>query len=337
MNPIELQPMRFGRSHNPESEPPAFDLEGDLVGADLAGADLAGVDLSGRDLTGADLSGADLSDCRLNGAILRDASLARAKLERAQFLGADLSGADLTDAAGHHAVFGRASLSDAILFGASLEDATFAHADLSNADLRAAHLDRARLREAKLVGTDLTRAQLLEADLTRADLTGTTFRDVDLRRSRVKAVTGFSTADWIGVDVMDVDYAGAYMVRRTIMDQNYLYEFRHKNRLNSYIYQIWWITSDCGRSFVRWATWTFAIAVLFALAYTRLEMDYGPYETVLSPLYYSVVTLTTLGFGDALPAGPVAQALSMAEVVIGHVMLGGMLSIFATKMGRRAA
>ena len=337
MNPIEVQPRPGDQSRNGGEVAAVTDLERDLVGANLAGRNLAGQDLSGRDLSGADLSGADLTDCRFNGAILRDAVLARAQLDQAQFLGADLTGADLSEVVGDNAVFGRANLNEASLFSASLDDATFAHADLTNADLRAAQLERARLREAKLIGTDLTRARIPEADLTRANLDRAVLRDVDMRRSRMKSVTGYSTTDWIGVDVLDVDYAGAYMVRRTIMDQNYLYEFRHKNRLNGMIYQIWWITSDCGRSFVRWATWTFALAILFALVYTRLDMDYGPYESVLSPLYYSVVTMTTLGFGDALPASPVAQVFSMAEVVIGHVMLGGMLSIFATKMGRRAA
>jgi voltage-gated potassium channel Kch len=53
-------------------------------------------------------------------------------------------------------------------------------------------------------------------------------------------------------------------------------------------------------------------------------------------LYYSVVTLTTLGYGDVVPASPTAQVLAMCEVVLGYVMLGGLLSIFSNKMSRRA-
>ena len=53
-------------------------------------------------------------------------------------------------------------------------------------------------------------------------------------------------------------------------------------------------------------------------------------------MYFSVVTLTTLGFGDVLPASVSAQVVVIAEVIIGYMMLGGLLSIFATKMGRRA-
>jgi hypothetical protein len=262
--------------------------------------------------------------------------LVDATLNEAQLLGADLTGADLTNANAFSVMFGRSDLTDAVLFNATLNDATLSHANLTGADLRTANLEGARLREATLVRADFSRARMNGADLTQADVDHAVFRDTDLSRSRVKAVTGYSTADWIGIDILDADFAGAYMVRRTIMDQNYLYEFRHKSRLNAVVYQLWSITSDCGRSFARWVFWTAIIAVLFAVAYGFVDIDYGAYETGLSPLYYSVVTMTTLGYGDALPASLGGQVVAMIQVVIGYVMLGGVLSIFATKMGRRA-
>ena len=307
------------------------------AGAYLADRDLSGLDLSNRDLRGADLTGADLSRCRLFGTDLSDATLVGATLKGAQLLGANLSGADLTNADCSKAVFGRAKLKDAILFQTRLRNATFAHADLRNADLRTADLRNARLREADLSHADLTRARMTKTDLTRAHVDAAIMRDADLRRTRLKGLTGYATADWIGTDVLDADFAGAYMVNRTIGDQNYLYEFRNKNAVNAIVYRIWSVTSDCGRSFGRWATLTSAIAVLFAVAYSFLNVDYGNHETFLSPLYYSTVTMTTLGYGDALPTDATAQAVAMTQVIIGHVMLGGMLSIFATKMGRRSA
>jgi uncharacterized protein YjbI with pentapeptide repeats len=308
----------------------------DLVGAQLAGLDLSGRDLSGRDLTNANLAGADLSRARLVGAKLGGAILTDAKLSDAQLLGCDLSKADLTGAEAPRAVLGRANLTDAVLFNADLEHASLSHADLSGADLRVAKLNEARLREANLTHADVSRAELRDADLTRAEVGKAVFRDADLGRSRVKELTGYSTADWIGVDILDVDFAGAYLARRTIMDQNYLHEFRHKSRVNAFVYQIWSITSDCGRSYLRWALWTILLAAIFSVAFMFVDIDYGEYESWLSPVYYSVVTFTTLGYGDAVPASTAAQILAMLEVVMGYVMLGGLLSIFATKMGRRA-
>ena len=77
-------------------------------------------------------------------------------------------------------------------------------------------------------------------------------------------------------------------------------------------------------------------ALVFAGLFELVAIDYGEHRTPLSSLYYSVVTLTTLGYGDVVPASSWAQILAMIEVVLGYVMLGGLLSIFANKMARRA-
>jgi voltage-gated potassium channel Kch len=120
------------------------------------------------------------------------------------------------------------------------------------------------------------------------------------------------------------------------MDQNYLHEFRSRDRLSELVYRVWWLTSDCGRSFARWASWVVLITIVFAGLFTLVEIDYGDYPTAVAPFYFSVATLTTLGYGDVLPASAAAQTLAVIEVVIGYIALGGLLSIFANKMGRRA-
>ena len=53
-------------------------------------------------------------------------------------------------------------------------------------------------------------------------------------------------------------------------------------------------------------------------------------------IYYSVVTFTTLGFGDIVPKTPAAAWWVMTEVILGYIMLGGLISIFATKLSRRS-
>ena len=302
----------------------------------MSGRDLSGADLSGRDLSGADLSRANLSGARLIGTVLTGSQLVDADLSNAQLLGATMTKADLHGVHAPNAVFGRADLTGAVLFNANLEGASLSHTDLTGSDLRVAKLKGARLREAVLTGADLSRADMTETDMTECEVGRAVFCDADLSRSRVKGLTGYATADWIGVDILNVDFAGAYLARRAVMDQNYLHEFRSKSRLNAVVYHLWWVTSDCGRSYLRWALWTVLMAAVFSLAFRFVAIDYGDYETGLSPVYYSVVTLTTLGYGDVLPASAAAQILAMAEVVMGYVMLGGLLSIFATKMGRRA-
>lgn len=54
-------------------------------------------------------------------------------------------------------------------------------------------------------------------------------------------------------------------------------------------------------------------------------------------MYYSVVTFTTLGFGDIVPIGHFwARFFVVLEVILGYIMLGGLISIFANKLARRS-
>ena len=52
--------------------------------------------------------------------------------------------------------------------------------------------------------------------------------------------------------------------------------------------------------------------------------------------YFSVVTFTTLGFGDIVADNTAARFLVTLEVIFGYVMLGGLISIFANKLASRS-
>ncbi len=312
------------------------DLPPDSRKTDLRDADLSGLDLTGFNLEGCDLSGANLSGARLLKARLRGANLTEARLDNAERAGADLRECCLERISAVRAGLGMSDLRRSRLFEADLKEATLSMANLKEADLRCARLGAARLREAGLEGADLTRAQMGGADLEGARVERAHFNEADLRGARLAGIEGYESAQWIGVDLRDVHFAGAYLMRRFVLDQNFLAEFRSRGKAAEAVYYLWWITSDCGRSLIRWCLWTAGLVGLFAWLYTLVGMDYGDYPTTLSPLYYSVVTLTTLGYGDVLPASQAAQVVAMLEVLAGYVMLGGLLSIFNNRMTRRA-
>ena len=263
------------------------------------------------------------------------ACLHGADLRGARLLHADLAGADLSVVNGADVALGGATLDGAVMFGADLSNASLSRASLHAADLRTARLGGARLVGADLTGADLSRADLTGADLTDASLAGATLHDADLSVSVLRGIRGAPEANWVGASFSTADFTGAYLARREAIDQNYLHEFRSRGRAHELLYRLWWVTSDCGRSFLRWGLWTALFALLFGGAYSLVEIDYGAHETPISSVYFSIVTLTTLGYGDVLPASQAAQLVVIVEVVLGYVMLGGLLSIFATKMGRR--
>ncbi len=299
------------------------------------GADLAGRDFSGLDLSGARLAGARLSGARFFRSNLSGADLSEADLSGAEFAGADLRDAILEGARAIRAGFGQADLRGAHLFGADLREASLTRANLEGADLGCVDLRNGRLREANLRRARLTEADLRHADFSLSDVAGACFQNADLRGSRLRRIRGFKKADWMGVDIRNINFAGAYLMRREIIDQNFIREFRNYNWLTSLLYWPWWLTCDCGRSMVRWCFWIGVQVVFFAWLYTLTGIDYGRYPTPLSPLYFSVVTLTTLGYGDVVPTTPAAQLVAMAEVTTGYMMLGGLLSIFSNKLARR--
>lgn len=329
----------------PECAPAADLLEAVRNGrhreVDLRGADLRGQDLSGLDLSSADLSEAQLGGVRFRGTNLSFCNLSRAHLQGAELDDAELLGCNLTEAvlsecSAERAGFGGADLSRACLTTAKLDGATFSRATAVGARFGGASLRDARLRESDLSEADFTRCQMSSVDLQESTVTRARFYDADLRSASLRGVAGYTDAEWLGVDTRGANFTGAHLLRRHIDDENYLHEFKTQSRTNAVLYTLWWWTSDCGRSFTRWAGFTGVLALLFSIAYTFVSIDFGPHATALSPLYFSVVTLTTLGYGDALPTSMAAQLVVMAEVITGYVALGGLLSVFATKMARRA-
>jgi hypothetical protein len=236
---------------------------------------------------------------------------------------------------------------------ANLSSADLSGANLSSADLSGAHLLLADLSGADLTLSDLSRASLFNADLTGADLSGADLsgaylRAANLSDANVTAVR-FSRStfqeNFRGIRVATC--YGSQQFKSFAQDQDFIEEFRARSRGHEFLFWAWWLFADCGRSFWRWALWAIVFAVIFALIYTGMGENHfaafptGPGGTklpfdFLTLLYYSVVTMTTLGFGDITPVTRVASMVVMAEVVVGYIMLGGLISIMATKLARRA-
>ncbi|MDE6007021.1 MAG: potassium channel family protein [Muribaculaceae bacterium] len=82
---------------------------------------------------------------------------------------------------------------------------------------------------------------------------------------------------------------------------------------------------------IYWISLYIALVPIFALFYWCVPIgqfripdggtaDYGGW------LYYSIVTITTLGFGDYTPMGPAAQCITAVEVMCGLIIIGFFLN-----------
>ena len=154
------------------------------------------------------------------------------------------------------------------------------------------------------------------------------------------------------LDSQQIDEAANPFFKRYVADQQFIRAF---NQANPVLARLWRWSSDYGRSLGVWALWSVFFAILFTLAYMpfpewmpawiqawapRFHQTTGFYSgrnlTFSDCFYFSVVTFTTLGFGDVVADNAPARFLVALEVIFGYVMLGGLISIFSNKLASRS-
>ena len=72
-------------------------------------------------------------------------------------------------------------------------------------------------------------------------------------------------------------------------------------------------------------TWTFAYQLLIQQAPDAIHFEPGMVDRLFREpshlLYFSFITLTTVGYGDAYPVHPAARSLAVAEALVGQLYL----------------
>jgi len=82
------------------------------------------------------------------------------------------------------------------------------------------------------------------------------------------------------------------------------------------------------------------IGMSFALGYQMVDVIRPPSllpenQGISGAIYYSFVTLATLGYGDVLPGNNVVRAIAVAEALIGQLYLVGVVSLAVSRLGSR--
>jgi len=282
---------------------------------------------------------------------LKEADLHAAHLEGAWLWGARLEKANLSFA----------HLDDADLRGAHFEYATMQGANLNGADARGAHFVGTKLFSpfqyaAKLKRTMLAGADFRHSDFTNSNLCGADLSQSDLRMASFRqVVVDCETLIWGKNTKIDhqTDFTGVglgtarlppgirqlleYNVRRLGWQRWYRTGLWWLRVLKRLIVWPFWLISDYGGSTLRIVSVFIALAAAFAGAYClwpevlTLSDAGGELRGYWHAFYFSVVTQTTLGFGDihANPDSPVGQGLLMLQVILGYVLLGALVTRFA--------
>jgi len=226
-----------------------------------------------------------------------------------------------------------------------LKDAIFIDANLKNANFINAHLEGAKFGGAHLEGAELGQAKVEGAWFYGVTVDGST----KIWECSVDRRTDFRA---VGLDSMQIDPGTKQLLKYNVRRLNWEKWYK-EHRFWRWPVQVFWLMSDYGMSTVRVVGVFFLLAFLFAgiylnCAYWRppgiihnlivepgieqeMSVFYYFWLAVVRPVYFSIVTMTTLGFGDMYAnKGSIAGHVILAvQVILGYVLLGALITRFA--------
>ena len=99
------------------------------------------------------------------------------------------------------------------------------------------------------------------------------------------------------------------------------------------LYSLWSLTSGYGESLLRWGISCAVVLALFSFLYFNFNAI-SPVSGKIDYVYFSVITFTSLGYGDIHPEGIVGKVLASTEIVLGLIMFGVLLSFLGNRFQR---
>lgn len=201
------------------------------------------------------------------------------------------------------------------LRGIPLPGSDLAGLDLGDIDFFAADLRDAKLRGARLAGSYLSEADIRGADFSFANLDEAM---VD------NAIYDLETS-FVGVDIRRVNFNLASMLQDQARFQQRIAHMKQRNPCLAFALRV---TCNYGQSLSLWAMWIVGFMVTFAVIFMHLpgEREVGFIEA----LYFSVITFTTVGYGDIAPVTMAGKVAVMVQASLGY-MMGGLLIAILTK------
>lgn len=339
-----------------------------LKNKDLKGFNLANSHLKCANLKYANLDGANLPGAHLEGVKLGFSNLMNTNLKGAYLEGADLGSTRLDNSDMFGALFKNTSLYAAHLDGANLENILFKEGINNNNHKNFSSFERAHFGNAFFSIHD--KCETPEKDiisaLSKAEVNNVRFiNPVFGRKVRDEAwLHHFKKGHVEEKNLIKIakrlNKINKYLNNNLPKDNNSVFTkirikwYKWRKLINikkttapikkRILLWLWKISSNYGQSIGRWFSCSLVISLLFAIVYNNYYdpnsvhlavSSIDPENPFWTFFYYSVVTFTTLGFGDITPISNVMKIIVMIEVFLGYIMLGGLISIFANILARR--
>lgn len=292
-----------------------------------------------------DKSGADIKDklehYAQHGGFTRGLKLQRCQLDDIDLVnhghktGYDLSYCD----------FYRASLRDAHMFNANLDNAS-----LMKADLRDANLNCASLRNANMLGIRLHGCKIENIEFGKTIFQEDLAKLAIAKSNQKSAHEYFIQSEEIYRDLRKhaeseglFNYAGAFIKKELTMRRMQQPKYSAKRIVSKAID----LFCGYGEEPIRIVGFSILLIFICAILYSLTGLNYhGEFyifdvnaplsqniNWFFSCLYYSIVTFTTLGYGDFTPIG-VSRAIAAFEAFTGSFTIALFVVVFVKKMTR---
>ncbi len=277
------------------------------------GHSLEGFELHNAQLSGVNLAGANLIGARLLHADLSKANLSRANLADVRFFQANLSGASLFKANLENANLNEANLENANLLGVRLENARLEHTYWGKILLQeklaiAAQKAGKKIEAQQLYGEaeEVARYLTNESEKRRQYDVGGHFYQLErvMRRMQTRPFSGA----WLWSKLVDILCGYGENASRVI-------SFSLSVIITSAMFYFFLGVRD-------------GDGMLIFNAQESIEHNLFGF---LECLYFSVITFTTVGYGDILPIG-FARFIAASEAFIGAFSISLFVVVFMRKM-----
>jgi uncharacterized protein YjbI with pentapeptide repeats len=353
-----------------------LNLEGaDLRGAFFGQSNFSHTNMYEAKLRAAQIQLSNFSETDLRKADFTNSEISFSYFYKSNFSYANMSNIKGMNIRLPEALMYSVKMANALLTQSDFEKAKIHKGDLRGIKFQETNMRETQLTLSDLTGSflkwvDFSGALLREVKLDEANISGSNFEGADvtdISYENLRSCRGGRFDSCYGSPMFkryaqDLDWVEEFISTRN-------------TRWRKFWAWFWGYSSDFGQSIEQWILCSVALAVMFAVLYTpwpdwfwcmiggkamlwasgiipdsvwdffikglpdlaqQSPFYQGKPLGFWSSFYFSIVTFTTLGFGDIVANNWAARVLVTLEVIIGYVMLGGLISILATKLARRS-
>jgi hypothetical protein len=265
----------------------------------------------------------------------------------------NLSGIDLNGISIHNCIIENSCFSYANFDAAKLGGIEFRESSLMQANLHKASLGKIRFKRGGMEGSDVSGAHLNVVELNNSSVSSKLkFTEVGywyllkklllifLGKENGSEERGQSHTIFLFNQTGDLTSPYNKTFREYVDWYQYVFisfrDYGHYGLLEKLKFSASLLFTKCWSSYVVLFSWALILISFFALIFFAFPSNLKDYDgSFFTAFYYSVVTFTTLGYGEITPITSVGRAMVIIEVLIGYVTLGSFVFLLGHKTHAR--